>query len=185
MGWVIKNRGRHAHSFPGGAAGNEARPAPHPIEETTNVPRPGSGAPRVSHQSDPGPLAQGCVPIAGALVQSSQTSDENDRTARVGAISHPKRDHESNRLDAFMAYPLERSEKTDSFCGIRLSGGRCLGSSPLRQGVNIRKFPATSPAVTITAAICSSCSISIPASSTAWDSARSAVSGKGQIPASL
>ena len=90
VGWVIKNRGRHAHAFPGGAAGNEARPAPHPIEETTNGPRPGSGAPRASHQSDPGPLAQGCIPIAGALVQSSRTSDENDRTARVGAISHPK-----------------------------------------------------------------------------------------------
>ena len=68
VGWVIKNRGRHAHAFPDGAAGNEARPAPNPIEETTNGPRPGSGAPRACHQSDPGPIAQGCVPIAGALV---------------------------------------------------------------------------------------------------------------------
>ena len=90
VGWLIKTRGRHAHAFPGGAAGNEERPAPNPIEETTNGPRPGSGAPRASHQSDPGPFAQGCVPTVGALVRPSQTSDENDRTARVGPSNHPK-----------------------------------------------------------------------------------------------
>ena len=47
--------------------------------------------------------------------------------------------------------------------GIRVSGCSHLGSSPSRQGVNIRKFPATNPAVTRMAASCSSCSISIPA----------------------
>ena len=90
VGWVIKNRGRHAHAFPDEAAGNEARPAPHPIEETTNGPRPGSGAPRASHQSDPGPLAQDCDPNAGNLAQPSQSSDESDRTARGGALNHLK-----------------------------------------------------------------------------------------------
>ena len=90
MGWVIKNRDRHAPAFPGEVAGSEARPAPHPIEEITNVPPPGSGAPRASHQSDPGPLAQDCDPNAGDLAQPSQTSDESDRTARVGASNHPR-----------------------------------------------------------------------------------------------
>ena len=33
----FKNRGRHAHAFPGGVAGSDARPLPHPIEETTNM----------------------------------------------------------------------------------------------------------------------------------------------------
>ena len=87
---MIKNRGRHAPAFPVGVAGNEARPALHPAEETANGPRPGSAAPRASRQSDPGPLAQACVPTAGVLVRPSQTSDENDRTARGGASDHPK-----------------------------------------------------------------------------------------------
>ena len=90
VGWLIKNRGRHAPAFPGGVVGNEARPALHPTEETTNEPPPGSAAPRANHQSDPGPLAQACVPTVGVLVRPSQTSDENDRTARVGATNHPK-----------------------------------------------------------------------------------------------
>ena len=81
----FKNRGRHVPAFPGGAAGSEAMPAPHPIEETTNVPLPGSGALRVSHQSDPGLLAQDCVPKAGDLEQPSQTNDESDQTALVDA----------------------------------------------------------------------------------------------------
>lgn len=58
---------------------------------------------------------------------------------------------------------FRRWDKIDSFGGITVSVCRFLGSTPSRQGVNIRKFPATSPAVTITAATCSSCSISIPA----------------------
>ena len=58
VGGVIKNRGRPAPAFPSGVAGSEARLALHPAEETTNGPLPGSGAPRASHQSDPGPLAQ-------------------------------------------------------------------------------------------------------------------------------
>ena len=65
VGWVIKNRGRRAPAFRGGVAGNEARPVLHRAEETTNEPPPGSGAPRASHQSGLGPLAQGCVPTAG------------------------------------------------------------------------------------------------------------------------
>ena len=67
VGWVIKNRGRHAPAFRGGVAGSEARPALHPAEETANGPLPGLAAPRASHQSDPGPLAQACVPTADAL----------------------------------------------------------------------------------------------------------------------
>ena len=81
VGWLIKNRGRRVPAFPGGVVDNEARPALHPAEETANGPLPGSAAPRASHQSDPGPLAQACVPTAGVLVRPSQTSDENDRTA--------------------------------------------------------------------------------------------------------
>lgn len=90
VGWLIKNRGRHAPAFLGGVADNEARPALHPAVETANGPRPGLVAPRASHQSDPEPLAQACVPTVGVLVRPSQTSDENDRTARGGASDHPK-----------------------------------------------------------------------------------------------
>ena len=60
------------------------------VEEAANGPPPGSGAPKASHQSDPGPLAQGCASTAVVLVRPSKTSDENDRTARVGASNHPK-----------------------------------------------------------------------------------------------
>ena len=90
VGWLIKNRGRHAPAFPGGVVGNEARPALHPTEETTDEPPQGSGAPRASQQSDPVSLAQGCVSRVVVLVRPSQTSDDNDRTARVGASIHPK-----------------------------------------------------------------------------------------------
>ena len=58
-------------AFPGGVAGSKARPAPHPFEEITNAPLPGSGAPRASHQSDPGPLAQDFDPNAADLAQPS------------------------------------------------------------------------------------------------------------------
>ena len=68
VSWVIKNRDRHAPAFRGGVAGNEARLAPHPIEETANGPTPGSGVPRVCPQSDTEPLAEGCVPTPGDLV---------------------------------------------------------------------------------------------------------------------
>ena len=87
---VFKTRGRHAPASPGEVAGSEARPALHPAEETANELPPGSGAPRASHQIDLGPLAQACVSTAGVLARPSQTSDENGRTARVGASSHPK-----------------------------------------------------------------------------------------------
>jgi len=90
VGSLIKNRGRRAPAFPGGVADSEARPSPHPTEETTNEPRPGLAAPRASHQSDPEPLAQGCVSRVVVLGRPSQTSDDNDRTARVGALIHPK-----------------------------------------------------------------------------------------------
>ena len=62
VGWLIKNRGRHAPAFPGGVADSEARPAPHPIVETTNGPLRGSAVPGASHQSDPGPLAWMAIP---------------------------------------------------------------------------------------------------------------------------
>ena len=90
VGWLIKNRGRHAPAFPGGAVDNEARPALHPAEETANEPPPGSAAPRASHQSDRGPLAPACVSTADVLVRPSQNSDENDRTARVDVSNYSK-----------------------------------------------------------------------------------------------
>ena len=87
---MIKNRGRYAPAFQGGVSVGETRPAPHPIEKTTNGLLPGSGTPRASTQSDPGPLVQSCVPKAGVLVRPSQTSDDNDRKALVSTSSHPK-----------------------------------------------------------------------------------------------
>ena len=71
VSWVIKNRGRQAPAFQGGVAGSEVRPALHPADETTNEPPQSLAGPRASHQSDPGPLAQGCVPTVGALVRPS------------------------------------------------------------------------------------------------------------------
>ena len=87
---MIKNRVRPALALPAGVAGSKARPAPHPIEETTNGPLPGLGTPRASHQDDQGPFAQSCDPRASDLAQPSRISDESDRKARVGASTHPK-----------------------------------------------------------------------------------------------
>ena len=72
--WMIKNRGRHALVFPGEVADSEAKPAPHPVEEITNVPLPGLAAPRASQQRDPGPLAQDCDSNAGDLAHPAKSA---------------------------------------------------------------------------------------------------------------
>ena len=84
IGWVLKNRGLQAPAFQGGVAGSEVKPAHQLIEEITNGPLPGLVVLGVSHQTDSGPLAQDYDSIVGHPAQPSQTSDENDRTARVG-----------------------------------------------------------------------------------------------------
>jgi len=81
---VLKNRGLQAPAFHDGVAGSEVKPAHHLIEEITNGPPPGLVVLGVSHQSDSGPLAQDYDSIIGHPAQPSQTSDENDRTDRVG-----------------------------------------------------------------------------------------------------
>ena len=81
---MLKNRGLQAPAFHDGVAGSEVKPAHHLIEEITNGPPPGLVVLGVSHQSDSGPLAQDYDSIIGHPAQPSQTSDENDRTDRVG-----------------------------------------------------------------------------------------------------
>ena len=71
-GGEIKNNIRHAPAFPVEVPGSEAMPAPHPIEETTNEPLPGSLALIASHQFDLGKLAEDCDPKAGDLANSTK-----------------------------------------------------------------------------------------------------------------
>jgi len=62
VGLAIKNSGRHAPAFPGVVAGSGLKRAPHPTEETTNVPRPRLRAQGANLQKIRGHLLRIAIP---------------------------------------------------------------------------------------------------------------------------
>ena len=83
--WELKSFDRLSLAFPGEVVDSEAWPSPHPIEEKVNVLPPGSLVLVASLRKDLELLAQGDDPKSGLLARSSQSTDDNDRIAGVGA----------------------------------------------------------------------------------------------------
>ena len=80
----------------------------------------------------------------------------------LSARSPPIRRHSSSAPTATSNPNSMQKDQDRSGCDGREGAGRLRGSWSFLQGVNITKFPSTSPAVMITAATCSTFSIRMP-----------------------